>query len=100
VGKVKVEVSPLCVGVLSVPMGVPPLQGVAGAGSWHSAQLTVPPGAPPGELPTTVAVSPQGLPTALLLGGRMVVVKAGVAALTLRHSAESAVPETLSLEPW
>jgi hypothetical protein len=97
---VKVESFPLCVGVLSVPMGVPPLQGVAGAGSWHSAQLTVPPGAPPAEFPTTVAVSPHGLPTALLLGGRMVVVKPGVAAPTLKHSAESAVPEMLSLEPW
>jgi hypothetical protein len=91
---------PLVVGELSVPMGVPPLQGVPGAVSRHSVQLTVPLGAPPAELPAAVAVSPQVLPTALLLGGRIVVVKPGVAAPTLRHSAESAVPEMLSLEPW
>jgi hypothetical protein len=99
-GRVKAESFPLGMDVLVEPMGVPPLQGVAGADSWHSVQLTVPVGAPPAEFPVTVAVSPQVLPTALLLGGRMVVVKPGVAALTLKHSAESAVPETLSLEPW
>jgi hypothetical protein len=97
-GRVKVESFPLRVGVLLEPMPVPPLQGVARASSWHSLQLTVPVGAPPAEFPATVAVSPQVLPTEVSLGGRMVVVKPGVAALTLKHSAESAVPETLSLE--
>jgi hypothetical protein len=99
-GKMKVESFPVGVGVLVEPIGVPPLQGVAGADSWHSAQLTVPVGGPPAGFPATVAVSPQVLPTEVSLGGRMVVVNPGVAALTLKHSAESAVPETLSLDPW
>ena len=99
-GKVNVELFPLGVGELSEPMGVPPVHGVAGALSWHSVQLTVPLGAPPAELPATVAVSPQGLPTEVSVGATTVVVNPGVAAVTLRHSAESAVPVTLSLEPW
>jgi hypothetical protein len=81
-------------------MEVPPVHDVAGATTRHSVQLTVPVGAPPAELPATVAVSPQGLPTAVLAGGRVVVVKPGVAGVTAKHSALEAVPETLSLEPW
>jgi hypothetical protein len=99
-GKVKVESSPLRVGEPSEPMGVPPLQGVAGADSWHSVQLTVPVGGPPTELPAAVAVSPQVLPTEVSDGGRIVVVRILVAAVTLTHSAGSAVPKMLSLEPW
>ena len=94
-----VELFPLGVGELVEPMPVPPVHGVEGALSLHNVQLTVPVGCPPAELPATVAVSPQVLPTAVALGGRIVVVKPGVAALTLKHSAGSAVPETLSLEP-
>jgi hypothetical protein len=100
VGRVYVELFPLGVGVLSEPMGVPPVHGVAGALSWHSVQLTVPRGAPPAELPTAVAVSPQGLPTAVAVGGRIAVMSPGVAAVTVRHSAGSAVPARLSSEPW
>jgi hypothetical protein len=96
---VKVELFPLTVGELSEPMPVPPVQGVNGALSWHSVQLTAPFGAPPTELPATVAVSPHGLPTAVVLGGSTVVVNPGVAGVTVKHSAESAVPETLSSEP-
>ena len=99
-GKVKIEWFPLGVDVAVEPMPVPPVHGVAGALSWHSVQLTVPVGGPPAELPTTVAVSPQGLPTAVSLGERIVVMNAGVAAVTVTHSAGSAVPVTLSLEPW
>jgi hypothetical protein len=98
-GRVKIELFPLGVDVLVEPMGVPPLQAVAGAVSWHSVQLTVPVGGPPTELPSAVAVSPQVLPTAVLLGGRIVVVSPPVTAMALRHSAVSAVPEMLSLEP-
>ena len=100
VGKVKVELFPLGVEVPVEPMAVPPVHGVEGALSWHSVQLTVPLGGPPTELPSAVAVSPQELPTAVALGGRIVVVKPGVAALTLRHSAGSGVPDLLSSEPW
>jgi hypothetical protein len=96
---VNVESSPLGVGELSEPIGNPPVQGVDGALAWHSVQLTVPVGAPPAELPATVTVSPQVLPTALLLGATIVVVKPGVAAPTLKHSALEAVPAMLSLEP-
>jgi hypothetical protein len=99
VSSVKVESSPVVVGELSEPMGVPLEHGEDGAVSWHSVQLTVPEGAPPAALPATVAVSPQVLPTALSLGGTIVVVKLGVAAVTLKHSALEGVPETLSLEP-
>jgi hypothetical protein len=98
-GKVKVEVFPLNIGELSVPMPVPPVHGVPGVVSGHSVQLTAPLGAPPAELPTTVAVSPQALPTAVPLGGRTVVVNPGVAGVTVKHSAGAAVPEMLSSEP-
>jgi hypothetical protein len=97
-GKVKVESLPLTVGELLEPMGLPPVQGVA-AVSWHSVQLTVPMGGPPAELPATVAVSPQVLPTAVAPGGSTVVVNPGVAAVTAKHSALEAVPDTLSLDP-
>jgi hypothetical protein len=50
-------------------------------------------------LPATVAVSPQGLPTDVSVGATTVVVNPGVAGITLKHSAGSAVPLTLSLEP-
>jgi hypothetical protein len=99
VGKVKVESIPLTVEVPVDPMGVPPVHGVDGALAWHIVQLTVPVGAPPAGLPATVAVSPQVLPTAVALGTTIVVVKPGVAVLTLTHSALSGVPETLWLEP-
>jgi hypothetical protein len=97
---VKVESFPVVVDEVVEPMGVPPVQGVVGALAWQSLQLTVPVGAPPAELPATVAASPQVLPTALSLGGRIVVVKPGAAALTLKHSALEGVPKMLSLEPW
>jgi hypothetical protein len=80
-------------------MAVPPVHGVAGALSWHNVQLTVPRGAPPAELPATVAVSPQVLPTEVALGATTVVVNPGVAGVTLKHSAGSAVPVRLSAEP-
>ena len=81
-GRVNVELFPLGVGELSEPIGVPPVHGVEGALSLHSVQLTVPLGGPPTALPATVAVSPQLLPTAVALGGRIVVVRPGVAAVT------------------
>jgi hypothetical protein len=99
VGKVKLESSPTALGELSEPMGVPPVQGVDGALAWHSVQLTVPAGAPPAELPATVAVSPQVLPTAVSVGLTIAVVRPGVDASTLKHSALSGVPKMLSLEP-
>jgi hypothetical protein len=99
-GKVKVELCPVVVDEVVEPMPVPPVHDVAGATTWHKVQLTVPVGAPPTELPATVAVSPQPLPTAVSLGGRTVVVKPGVAAVTMKHSAGAGVPKTLSLEPW
>jgi hypothetical protein len=99
-GKLKVELFPLGVGELSEPMVGPPVQAVGGAVSWHKVQVTVPTGGPPAELPVTVAVSPQVLPTAVALGGRIVVVKPGVAVVTLKHSAVEAVPAMLSLELW
>jgi hypothetical protein len=98
-GKVKVESSPLGVGALSEPIGVPPVQGMEGALSWHSVQLTVPVGAPPAVLPVTVAESPHVLPTVVPLGGTIVVVNPGVATLTLKHSSLEGVPEMLSLDP-
>jgi hypothetical protein len=98
-GSVNVELFPLGVEVPVEPMAVPPVHGVEGALSWHSVQLTVPLGGPPTELPSAVAVSPQELPTAVALGGRIVVVSPLVTAMTLKHSAGSAVPEMLSLEP-
>jgi hypothetical protein len=97
---VKVEPSPLGVDVLVEPMGVPPVQEARARVSWHTVQLTVPVGAPPIELPTTVAVSPHVLPTAVSAGGTIVVVKPGAAAPTLKHSALETVPPMLSLEPW
>ena len=75
------------------------MQVVAGAIAWHKVQLTVPVGGPPAELPATVAVSPQVLPTAVSPGATIVVDRPGVAARTATHSAESGVPEMLSLEP-
>jgi hypothetical protein len=60
--------------------------------------VTVPTGGPPAELPVTVAVSPQVLPTAVALGDTSVVVKPGAAAVTLKHSAALGIPEMLSLE--
>jgi hypothetical protein len=99
VGKVNVESIPLAVEVPVEPMGVPAEHGVDGALAWHSVQLTVPVGGPPTELPATVAVSPHVLPTAVALGTTIVVVKPGVAALTLKHSVLSGVPEMLWLEP-
>jgi hypothetical protein len=99
VSKVKVESFPLVVGELSEPMVGPPVHGVDGTDSWHSVQLTVPVGCPPNELPATVAVSPQVLPTAVSVGSTIVVVKPGVAALTLKHSVLETVPPMLSLEP-
>ena len=99
-GKVKVELFPFGVEVAVEPMPVPPVQEAGGAVSLHSDQLTVPVGAPPAELPSAVAVSPQVLPIAVSAGGRTVVVNPGVAGVTAKHSAGSAVPEMLSLEPW
>ena len=98
-GRVKVESFPLVVDVVVEPMVVPPVHDVAGATTSHKAQLTVPVGGPPDELPATVAVSPQRLPTVVSLGATTVVMNPGVAAVTAKHSAGSAAPETLSLEP-
>jgi hypothetical protein len=97
---VKVESIPLVVDVEVEPMEVPPLHDVAGATTSHKVQLTVPVGAPPDELPATVAVSLQGLPTEVSLGAKTAVVKPGAAAVTAKHSAGEAVPVRLSLEPW
>ena len=98
-GKVKIESFPLGVEVPVEPMLVPPVHEVSGAVTWHSVQLTVPVGGPPTALPSAVAVSPQVLPTAVALGGRIVVVSPLETAMALTHSAGSAVPEMLSLEP-
>jgi hypothetical protein len=98
-GNVNVESFPLAVEVAVEPTPVPPSHGVAGVLSWHNIQVTVPVGGPPIELPATVPVSPQGLPTEVSLGGRIVVLNPGVAGVTAKHSAGSAVPVTLSLEP-
>ena len=98
-GRVNVESFPLGVGVPVEPMLVPPVHGVAGEAAWHNVQLTVPVGAPPTELPNAVAVSPQALPTDVSVGGTIVVVSPLVTAMALKHSAGSAVPVTLSLEP-
>ena len=59
----------------------------------------MPVGGPPAGLPATVAVSPQVWPTPVAAGGRTVVVNPGNAGVTATHSAGSAVPEMLSLEP-
>jgi hypothetical protein len=99
VGNVNVESFPLGVGVPVEPIGAPPVHAVRSTLSWHNVQLTVPIGAPPVALPATVAVSPQALPTDVSLGATIVVVNPGVAGVTLKHSAGSAVPVTLSLEP-
>jgi hypothetical protein len=99
-GRVKVESFPLAVDVVVEPTELPPVHDVAGAATWHSVQLTMPVGGPPAELPATVAVSPQVLPTEVSPGGRTVVVKPGVAAVTVKHSVGSDVPVRLSLEPW
>jgi hypothetical protein len=99
VGSVKVELSPVVVAVVVESMLGPPVQGVGGADSWHSVHATVPVGAPPAELPITVAVSPQALPTEMSAGGRIVVVKPGVAAVTVKHSWLEGAPVVLSLEP-
>jgi hypothetical protein len=99
VGKVKVESSPVVVDEVVEPIGDPSVHEVDGALAWHSVQLTVPVGAPPAELPATVAVSPQVLPTVMSVGGTIVVEKPGVAAVTLKHSTLAGVPEMLSLEP-
>jgi hypothetical protein len=94
-----VESFPLGVDVAVESMSIPPVHGVEGALSWHNVQLTVPAGAPPAELPATVAVSPQALPTEVSVGATSVVVNPAAAGVTLKHSAGSAVPVTLSLEP-
>jgi hypothetical protein len=99
-GRVNVELFPLGVEVAVEPTLLPPVHGVEGVLSWHNVQLTVPVGGPPTALPATVAVSPQELPTAVALGGRIVVMNPGVAGVTAKHSAGSAVPVRLSLEPW
>jgi hypothetical protein len=83
---VKVELFPDVVDVLVEPIEVPPVQGVRSKVSWHSVQVTVPVGGPPVALPATVAVSPQVLPIAPMAGGRIVVVKPGVAGVTVKHS--------------
>jgi hypothetical protein len=98
-GSVKVELAPLVVDEVVEPMSVPPVHVVAGATAWHRVQLTRPVGGPPTELPATVAVSPQVLPTVVAAGGRTVVVKLGVATVRLKHSAVETVPDVLSLEP-
>ena len=76
-GRVKIELSPLVVDVVVEPMGVPPVHAVERVTAWHKVQLTVPVGGPPTELPSTVAVSPQVLPRAVLVGAMTVEVKPG-----------------------
>jgi hypothetical protein len=100
VGKVNVELFPLGVDVPVEPTLEPPVHAVGGALSSHKVQLTAPVGAPPAALPATVAVSPQGLPTALAAGATTVVVNPGVAGVTLKHSVLSTELSKLSLEPW
>jgi hypothetical protein len=100
VGRVNVESSPLVVEVPVEPALVPPVHDVAGEATLHKVQLTAPVGGPPAELPATVAVSPQGFVAEVPVGAMIVVVNPGVAGVTVRHSAGSLVPKTLSLEPW
>ena len=88
-GRVKVETSPIEVGVLTVPTGVPPVHGVDGSVSWHKVKATDPVGAPPAALPVTVAVSFHELPTVVSIGVITVVVSVGVVVVggqTVKHS--------------
>jgi hypothetical protein len=85
----KVELSPVIDGVLDEPAEPPPavpVHGVPGVLSLHQLQLTVPDGGPPVELPDTVAESVHELPTDVSVGGLIVVVKPGVAGVTVKHS--------------
>jgi hypothetical protein len=81
--------SPLTLGVLKVPAVPPPpvpMHGVLGETSSHQVKATEPLGAPPVELPVTVAESVHVLPTGSEEGGVTEVVKPGVTAATVKHS--------------
>jgi hypothetical protein len=85
----KIELSPLTLGLLKVPAVPPPLvpvHGVLGETSSHQVKVTEPVGAPPVELPVTVAESVHVLPTEFDEGGVTEVVKPAVAAVTVKHS--------------
>jgi hypothetical protein len=85
----KVELSPLTLGVLEVPAVPPPLvpvHEVFGETTSHQVKATEPLGAPPVELPVTVAESVHVLPTEFDEGGVTEVVKPGLAGVTLKHS--------------
>ena len=68
----------------AVPPPPVPMHGVLGETSSHQVKATEPLGAPPVELPVTVAESVHVLPTEFELGGVTEVVKPGVATATLR----------------
>ena len=88
-GRAKVETSPTEVGTVTVPTGVPPLQGVEGLVSAHKVKATDPVGAPPVAVPVTVAVSFHEFPTVVCIGAITVVVRVGVTVWTgqtVKHS--------------
>ena len=88
-GRLNVETSPTDVGVVTVPTGIPPVQGVEGSVSVHKVKATDPVGAPPVGLPVTVAVSFHEFPTVVFIGAITVVTSVGVATWagqTVKHS--------------
>ncbi len=88
-GKLNVETSPTDVGVVTVPTGIPPVQGVEGSVSVHKVKATDPVGAPPVGVPVTVAVSFHEFPTVVFVGAITVVTSVGVTAWpgqTVKHS--------------
>ena len=88
---------------MTVPTSVPPVVHVeldeGEADALQTEKLTDPAGAPPVELPVTVAESLQALPTVVLSGVTSVVAMVGVAGPTVKHSSDTTSPFTLSLEP-
>jgi hypothetical protein len=81
-----VELSPLTLGVLTVPAVPPPLvplHEVFGETTAHQVKETEPVGARPVESPATVAESVHVLPTEFDDGGVIEVVRPGVAGVTV-----------------
>ena len=87
-GRLNVETSPTDVGVVTVPTGIPPVQGVEGSVSVHKVKATDPVGAPPVGLPVTVAVSFHEFPTVVFIGAITVVTSVGVTGQTSPAAAD------------
>src|SRR5580658_3015379 len=81
-----------------VPPPPVPVHVVGALVSLHQVKVTEPVGAPPVELPVTVAESLHELPTEVLPGALMVVETVGVAGFTVTHSLVSTVPVMLSVD--